>query len=56
MDLNAARQLEKQHFLEMEMELESIQHMWAVEVSHVNPLAEAKRTIEELLPSSRCND
>ncbi|XP_056167763.1 CST complex subunit CTC1 isoform X2 [Syzygium oleosum] len=56
MDLNAARQLEKQHFLEMDMESESIQHMWAVEVSHVNPLAEAKRTIEELLPSSRCND
>ncbi|XP_010061780.1 CST complex subunit CTC1 isoform X1 [Eucalyptus grandis] len=56
MDLNAARQLEKQHFLEMEMELDSIQHMWAVEVSHVNPLTEAKRTIEELLPSCRCND
>ncbi|KAF8024254.1 hypothetical protein BT93_F1448 [Corymbia citriodora subsp. variegata] len=56
MDINAARQLQKQHFLEMEMELDSIQHMWAVEVSHVNPLTEAKRTIEELLPSGRCND
>ncbi|KAI3440329.1 CST complex subunit CTC1 [Psidium guajava] len=56
MDLDTARQLEKQHFLEMEMELESIQHMWAVDVSPVNPRNEAKRNIEELLPSSLCND
>ncbi|XP_030540051.1 CST complex subunit CTC1 isoform X2 [Rhodamnia argentea] len=56
MDLNTARQLEKQHFLEMEKELESIQHIWAVDVSHVNPRNEAKRNIEELLPSSCCND
>ena len=56
MDMNVVQQVEKRYLLEAEKEMESIQHVWATEVSHLNPRDEAKKVIEELLSSSCCKD
>lgn len=48
MDLAAVRQLQEQHSLQTDMELDSFQHVWAREVHFPDPLKEARRIIEEL--------
>lgn len=47
MDLSAVR-LEKEHLMDMEMTMNSMQNICATEVYHTNPITEARNVIQEL--------
>ncbi|WCJ35364.1 conserved telomere maintenance component 1 [Euphorbia peplus] len=49
MNSNAVEKLEKEHFIQMETTACPMQNIWATEVRHVNILAEARNTIQDLL-------
>lgn len=49
MDSDAARALEKHLCLQIDVELEGIQHVWVTEVSSLDVHLEAKKVLDELL-------
>lgn len=46
MDLDAVKRLKTENLMETEM---SMQHIWATEVEHVNPLTQGRNVIQELI-------
>lgn len=48
MDLSAVRWLEKEHLMDMEMTVNSMQNICATEVYHTNPITETRNVIQEL--------
>lgn len=48
MDLSAVRWLEKEHLMNTEMTMNSMQNICATEVYHTNPITEARNVIQEL--------
>ncbi|KAI9200887.1 hypothetical protein LWI28_014534 [Acer negundo] len=49
MDTSAVKQLEKEHLVEMELPLHSMQNVWVSEVCYNNPITEARNVLQELL-------
>ncbi|KAK9929525.1 hypothetical protein M0R45_026621 [Rubus argutus] len=46
MDLDAVKRLKTDNLMETEM---SMQHIWATEVEHINPLTQCRNVIQELI-------
>lgn len=46
MDLDAVKRLKTENLMETEM---SMQHIWATEVEHINPLTQGRNVIQELI-------
>ncbi|CAK7347604.1 unnamed protein product [Dovyalis caffra] len=49
MELNAVNQFEKEHLMQMEMTLQSMQNVWAMEVCYTDTLTEAWKMVQEQL-------
>lgn len=55
MDLAAVRDLQKQHFIQADVELDSFQHLWVREVHYIDPLKEARGIIKQLQTGNSSN-